>query len=310
MNQTTNSLVMIKPKTFESYEDPTHSNNFWKQKSNENTLGKVLEEFEKVKDTLESHGIEVIVVNDTATPIKPASVFPDRISTHSDWSVILYPMLAPERQLEKHNPVLNVLQQQWEYYIKKVFDLSHHEKDSIALEWWWALLLDRVNKIVYVSLSLRANLKVLNEFCTKMWYTPITFTSYNTLAKDPTIPIYHTDILLSIGENFAVCCLDAIRDEDEKMTVKNSLEHTGHEIVDLTMDQMGNHFAGNMLTVKNKSWKHYTIMSQNAHNSLIEWQVQTLEKYVTIIPVAIPTIENIWWGSVRCMLLENFLTKK
>ena len=303
---------MVKPAFFQFNEETAVSNAFQTPKSDWLTSHeKAIVEFEKVQQELASHGIEVIVVNDTPNPIKPDAIFPNnRVSTHGEGIAVLYPMLTPNRQLEKQNPVLGTLQKEYGYNIKETLDLTNHEKDSVALEWTWSLLLDRVNHIAYVSLSPRANLKVLNEFCEKMWYTPLTFTSYNALSIKPDEPIYHTNVILSIGENFAVCCLDAIRDEDEKISVKNSLEQTWHEVINIIMDQMWNHFAGNMLTVKNNAWNHYTLMSQNAYDSLTKEQIQTLEKYVTIIAVAIPTIENIWWGSVRCMLLENFLPKQ
>ena len=307
-SQLTSSVLMIRPTCF--YGNPlTATSNRFQVKTNASIadqLNKALEEFELFTIALKKCGVEVIEFNDTQEPPKPDAIFPNNwVSFHADGTVVLYPMEAVNRRAERRHDIIDQLVDEYKFRVSKVVDLSYHEKEGHYLEGTGSLVLDRVNRIAYACISSRTHLDVLDDFSQRMNFTIVAF---NAVDQND-IPIYHTNVLMCIGDSFVVICGKAIPNSDERNTVFESLKRTGHEIVELTIDQM-NAFAGNMLELTTASTKNIIVMSQRAKNSLTKEQILRLEKKTRILSVPIDSIENVSGGSVRCMMAEIYLPQK
>ncbi len=310
MEQTTNTILMIRPISFRMNEQ-TAVNNYY-QKILENILpetvnAKVQQEFDIFVEKLLDIGVNVIVVSDTNENDTPDSIFPNNwISFHENGTVGLYPMFAKNRRLERREDVLQQLEAQG-YVINNVMDYTSAEEENIFLEGTGSLVLDRVNRNAYCALSQRADESLLIEFCEDFEYTPIIF-SANQTVNGERLAIYHTNVMMCLGETFAVICLNSIDDKAEQKNVVKHLKSTNKEIIDITESQ-ANTFAGNMLQVKGKDDASYIVMSQAAYNSLSNKQITILEKHGKILHSSLDTIEACGGGSARCMMAEVFLPK-
>jgi len=307
-SQLASSVLMIRPTCF--YGNPlTATSNRFQVKTNASIadqLKNALEEFELFTIALKKCGVEVIEFNDTEEPPKPDAIFPNNwVSFHADGTVVLYPMEAVNRRTERRHDIIDQLVANYNFRVSKVFDLSYHEKDGHYLEGTGSLVLDRANRIAYACISSRTHLDVLGDFSQRMSFTIVAF---NAVDQND-IPIYHTNVLMCIGNSLAVICGKAIPNSDERNAVFESLKRTGHEIVVLTIDQM-NAFAGNMLELTTSSGKNIIVMSQRAKNSLTKEQILRIEEKTRILSVPIDTIESIAGGSVRCMMAEIYLPRK
>jgi hypothetical protein len=292
---------MIRPVNFGFNEETAASNAFQKKDADMGVQQKALQEFDRMVNTLRENGVDVTVIDDTPEPYTPDSIFPNNwVSFHSDGGVFLYPMQAENRRLERREDIISRLEDC--FAVKHVIDLSHFEQENKFLEGTGSMVLDRGNKIIYACLSPRTNRDVLDLFCEQTGYTAICFDAMDAHGK----PIYHTNVLMCIGSKFAVICLDSIPNPHEKVTVTESLKSTKKEIIDISFEQM-NRFAGNMLEVKNKSGESLIVMSQNAYNSLLASQKETLKKYGKLVYADINTIETNGGGSARCMMAEVYL---
>jgi hypothetical protein len=263
-----------------------------------------LAEFDGFVALLREKGIRVVVAADTAAPEKPDAVFPNNwISLHRNGTVTLYPMHAPNRRLERRQDIIDTLRQDFE--VQQVVDLSAYENEDRYLEGTGSLILDHENRLAYACLSPRTDLALLEEFCSRFQYKPVAFHAYDHSGG----LVYHTNVILCIGQRFAVLCADTIRDPQERDLVVGTLKETGHEVIEITLEQL-RRYAGNMLEVENQSGQHFLVMSQQAFQSLRPDQVQTIEKYAEILAPPIATIEHIGGGSARCMMAEIFLPLK
>ena len=301
-----NRVLMIEPVSFQLNKE-TAVNNYYQKEDKSIPLEQIqenaLKEFLSLKRTLENSGIEVIAIKDTPKPITPDALFPNNwISFHNKNKAILYPMFAKNRRQERRMDVFEILKAK-SLNFTTIIDYTSFEKENIFLEGTGAMVLDRKNKIAYCSLSSRATKSLFLKFCNENAYKPIAFTSYQTV-NNIRMPIYHTNVMMSIGGNYAMICLDAIDDVSEREMVKQSLLHSGKEIINLTENQITN-FAGNTLQLKGKN-TNVIILSEQAKNSLTEKQIHQIEKYGKMVSVAIPTIEKFGGGSVRCMLAELY----
>ena len=301
-----NRVLMIEPVSFQLNKE-TAVNNYYQKEDKSIPLEQIqenaLKEFSSLKRTLENNGIEVIAIKDTPKPITPDALFPNNwISFHNKNKAILYPMFAKNRRQERRMDVFEILKAK-SLNFTTIIDYTSFEKENIFLEGTGAMVLDRKNKIAYCSLSSRATKSLFLKFCNENAYKPIAFTSYQTV-NNIRMPIYHTNVMMSIGGNYAMICLDAIDDVSEREMVKQSLLHSDKEIIYLTENQIAN-FAGNTLQLKGKN-TNVIILSEQAKNSLTEKQIHQIEKYCKMVSVAIPTIEKFGGGSVRCMLAEIF----
>lgn len=306
MNQVASTVLMIRPAAF-GYNTETAANNVFQSKSElsqKDIQQKAEEEFDAFVNTLRKKNIEVIVVQDTAKPIKPDAVFPNNwFCTLQDGTLAVFPMYAPNRRNEKRDDMLQQLVQQ--YNTRDVEDWSEYEAESLFLEGTGSMIIDHEHKIIYACLSPRTNKTVLEKFAHAHGYKAITFYS-----KDENgVEVYHTNVIMHIGETYAVICLESITDEIERIAVSQLLTSTGHEIIPISLQQVHD-YAGNMLQVKNSKGDKYTILSKKAHKSLTKEQRDILKVHTNLLPVDITTIETIGGGSVRCMLAEIFLEKK
>ncbi|MBS1627241.1 MAG: amidinotransferase [Bacteroidetes bacterium] len=295
---------MIEPAAFTFNEQTAVNNSFQSTSLINHSQHNALEEFNLFVQTLRKHDIDVTVIKDTEQPHTPDSVFPNNwISFHSNGTVILYPMFAPNRRLERKEHVLNFIEEK--FHINKIENLSAAENKNIFLEGTGSMVLDRTNKIAYACISPRTHKDLFEEWCKQFNFNPISFTATDVNGN----LIYHTNVMMCIAEQFVVICLDTIKNIKEKEILLQQFKQTNKEIIEISFNQM-NHFGGNMLQVKNKKNKQFLVMSSQAYNSLTETQIQTIEKYNSIIHSNIKTIETNGGGSARCMIAEIFLQPK
>lgn len=305
--QTTDTVLMIEPAAFGFNAETAQNNYFQINSENVETQTKALQEFNNFVEKLRSKGINVITVKDTLEPHTPDSIFPNNwISMHSDGTVVLYPMCAVNRRRERRNDILEMIQKNFK--VKEIIDLSASENDGKFLEGTGSMIFDHDNKIAYGSVSLRLDEKLFREFCEKFGFEPVVFHSYQT-ANNERLPIYHTNVMMCVADQFVVICLDCIDDETERVKVVNAIVNSGKEIIEISESQM-QQFAGNMLQVQNYEGKKFLVMSQSAYQSLTPEQILNIEKYSEIIYSDLETIETNGGGSARCMLAEVFLEKK
>lgn len=300
--QSTSNLLMIRPVAFGMNIQTADSNAFQnKSASQEKVQEKALAEFNTFVEKLRSNGIDVTVINDTLKPHTPDSIFPNNwISFHEDGSVYLYPMQASNRRLERREDLIDELSKHFK--ITEINDLSFTEDRGEYLEGTGSMVLDRYNKIAYACLSIRTQEKVLDIFSNESGYKAVKFHA----VDEHKMAIYHTNVMMCMGDSFVVICLESVPDEKEKALLLKSFEETEKEVVVISLAQM-NHFAGNMLQVKNKKEESFLVMSESAFNALSPDQIIQLEKYSTLLHSPIPTIEDNGGGSVRCMMAEIHL---
>lgn len=300
---------MIRPVAFRMNEQ-TAVNNYFQEDidiKNVEINKKAQEEFDVFVEKLRAVGVNVIVESDDLRMDTPDSIFPNNwISFHENGDIALYPMFAENRRRERREEVLIRLEKEG-FIINNVYDYTSAEDDGVFLEGTGSILMDRVNRKAYCALSARADEELLIEFCEDFEYTPVIFTAFQTV-DGKRMPIYHTNVMMCLGEDFCVICLDSIDDPVEKKNVLHHLKKDGKEVIDITEIQM-HHFAGNMLQVQGKD-KKYLVMSTAAHNSLTEAQIATLEKYSEILSSDLTTIETCGGGSARCMMAEVFLPRE
>jgi hypothetical protein len=293
------TILMIRPVSF-GFNEQTANSNAFQQRSIEqiNVQQKALAEFDAFVDKLRANGIDVIVIDDTPQPHTPDSIFPNNwVSFHEDGKVFLYPMQAKNRRLERRADVIDLLKQQ--FNISEVDDLSHFEHQSRFLEGTGSMVLDRQNKIAYACLSPRTDIEVMNAFCEKSGYSPVYFHAVDGNGT----AIYHTNVLMCVGDKFVVICLDTVRDKQEKAALTDMFKQTGKELIEITLSQM-NAFAGNMLELVNDKGEHLLVMSARAFQSLTPAQVNALERYCRVVYSDLTVIENNGGGSARCMMAE------
>jgi len=297
-------ILMVRPYQF-YFNQQTASNNFFQSNINiENANELAIAEFDAMVEKLRAHQIIVNVVQDTKDPSTPDSIFPNNwISTHAGGTLCLYPMYAQNRRAERKLSVINFLESN--YKIENVLDITDLEKEGKFLEGTGSMVLDHQNKIAYGCLSERLDKEAFISWCSKMQFKPIAFKAVDDKAQ----PIYHTNVMMCMANQFVVICLDSIPNEKEKQMLLDSFVQTHKEVIEISQDQL-NHFAGNMLQVFDVSEKPHLIMSEQAYTSLHTAQLKSLEKYNPIISISIPTIEALGGGSTRCMMAEIHLINK
>jgi len=310
-SQTTNSILMIRPVAFRMNEQ-TAVNNYYQKVINglspETVNAKAQEEFDAFVNKLKIVGINVIVVDDTLIPSTPDSIFPNNwISFHEDGDVVLYPMFAENRRFERRDDILDILEEKGFQIKDQIMDYTDAEKDGFYLEGTGSIVLDRKNEKAYCALSPRADEELFIEFCEDFNFNPIIFEAFQTVNKERKL-IYHTNVMMCIGETFAVICADCIADKKERKMVLESLKNDGKEIILITEAQMNN-FAGNMLELNDSDDRRYLVMSESAHKILTKKQIEQLEQHATILSSSLDTIEACGGGSARCMMAEIFLPK-
>tara|TARA_R110002050_G_scaffold80801_4_gene172823 strand:+ start:2512 stop:3444 length:933 start_codon:yes stop_codon:yes gene_type:complete len=309
MQQTTNTIVMIRPVNFRMNEQ-TAVNNYFQEDlelKNIEINAKAQQEFDAFVEKLRAVGINVIVENDDKKDDTPDSIFPNNwVSFHSNGDIAKYPMFAENRRRERRDEVFIRLEEEG-FKIENIIDYTSAEYDGIFLEGTGSIALDRVNRKAYCALSPRADEELFIEFCEDFEFTPVIFTA-NQTVNGKRLAIYHTNVMMCIAENFAVICLDSIDDKKERKNVVKHLKQDGKEIISITEAQM-HQFAGNMLQLKGKNDELHLIMSDAAYKSLTSNQIKAIEKYCPILSSSLETIETCGGGSARCMMAEVFLPK-
>ena len=311
MKQSANAVLMIRPVAFRMNEQTAVNNYF--QKTIEGMQpaainAKAQAEFDQLVTMLRNAKVDVIVVDDLAENNTPDSIFPNHwISFHANSSVAIYPLFAENRRKERReDEILDALESKG-FTITNIVDYTSAEADGYFLEGTGSMVLDRIHSKAYCALSPRADEELFIEFCEDFEFTPVIFEAFH-LVGDERKQIYHTNVMMSVGENFAAICAETIDDRKERKAVLASLKEDGKEIILLTEAQVET-FAGNMLEVVGTDGKHLIIMSATAYDSLTKNQIQQLEKHGEILASDLKTIETLGGGSARCMMAEIFLPK-
>lgn len=305
-NQTTSNILMIRPANF-GFNEETAANNSFQTRAKvltpEQVKARAQKEFDEMVEKLRSKGINVIVVEDTEDPIKPDAVFPNNwITFHEDGTIMTYPMYSAKRRLERRDDIIDQIKK--DYSVSSTYRLENFEDTNQILEGTGSMILDRVNKIVYACTSPRTNENLLDVFCKILGYEKAVFQSVDGNGDD----IYHTNVMMALGENFVVIGLDTIKDEDQKKMLLTFFEKTNKKVIDISFEQILA-FAGNMLQVRNDEGETFLVMSQQAFESLNDNQIEEIEKYTNILYSNIEAIETLGGGSARCMMAEVFLPK-
>ncbi len=301
---------MIRPVAFRMNEQ-TAVNNYYQKVLNDllpsTVNARAQQEFDIFVDKLRAVGVEVTVIDDIAERDTPDSIFPNNwVSFHENADVALYPMFAENRRKERREEILDTLEEKG-YHIENIMDYTAAEEDGFFLEGTGSMILDRVNGKAYCALSPRADEELFIEFCEDFELTPVIFEAFQTVNGERK-QIYHTNVMMCLGDTFAVICADCIDDKKERKAVLDSLKEDKKDIILITEDQVNN-FAGNMLQVRGVGDKSYIVMSKSAHESLTEKQVAQLQKHGEILSSSLDTIEACGGGSARCMMAEVFLPK-
>jgi hypothetical protein len=264
-----------------------------------------LREFDSLAAELVRAGVAVIAAEDTLSPVKPDAVFPNNwVSFHHDGTVVLYPMLAANRRWERREELVEQVTREGGFRITRTVDLSYREEQGKYLEGTGSLVLDRAQGVAYAALSPRTDLDVLGEFAQQLDYDLVTFDAFDSRGK----PVYHTNVLMAVGSRFAVLCGDAITDRGHRDAVSAKLRATGHEVLEISMNQMIR-FAGNILELTSPSGT-VIAMSTTAWKSFDAPQRRILEGHGSVVAAGIPVIEGLGGGGVRCMLAEIHLPKR
>jgi hypothetical protein len=300
------AVLMVRPAAFGPNSETAATNRFQASGARDPRIVAAAQaEFEGLVAALDAAGIEVMVAGDSAEPEKPDAVFPNNwFTTHADGTLVLYPMLAPSRRLERRAELVIALAERNGRRVSAVVDLSPWEGQGLALEGTGSMVLDRARRIAYVCLSPRTAPAPLAQWARLMDYEAEAFHA----AGPNGVAIYHTNVMMALGQGFAAVALEAITDPGERRRIRESLEESGREVLPLTPEQIAG-FAGNLLQLEGARGP-IVAMSENARRSLGAALIARLERHGTIIAAPIPTIERYGGGSVRCTLAEMFLPQE
>lgn len=302
--QTTAHILMIRPVDFKFNEETASDNKFQVASTESNVQEKALAEFDGFVAILKQNGVNVTVVNDTLQPATPDSIFPNNwVSFHADGAVFMYPMYSENRRAERRMDIIEQLGETFE--VNHLTDLSFFENQEAFLEGTGSMVLDRVNKIAYACLSVRTDADVLRNFGMLAGYEIVSFEA----VDEQGFPIYHTNVMMCVADDFVVICLDSIKSTADKIKVLEHFKATNKTVIGIAYEQM-NHFAGNMLAIKNNANESLLVMSEQAHKSLNAEQLTALNKFSKIVTAPLYTIEQNGGGSARCMLAEIHLPIK
>ena len=302
---------MVRPHSFRKNEETATNNHYQRdieQASPEEIIERAQEEFDGFVDQLKAAGIEVVVFDEAEPHETPDALFPNNwISTHADGTVALYPMFAPNRRTERREDVPLVLEHQFGFDVRQIIDFTEFESHNKFLEGTGSIVLDRINRKAYAALSDRTDARALEHFCDQLDFEPVAFQAFQTVDNQR-LPIYHTNVMMSIGSGYAVVCLDCIDSDDERKQVVYAIAQDGLELIAITEEQV-NQFAGNMLELTGDEGP-VLVMSASAYQSLVPGQIEKLQQHTTLLHAPLPTIETCGGGSARCMIAEIHLPKQ
>lgn len=306
-SQATSRILMIRPVRFGFNEQTAESNAFQKTglaEEGEVVQEKALREFDAMVQQLRALGLDVLVYEDSPEPHTPDSIFPNNwVSFHASGTVVLYPMQAENRRLERRQDIIDDLSER--FHVSRIIDLTYFEKEGKFLEGTGSMVLDRMNRVAFASISPRTHPDVLAEFSRQTGYRVVSFHSADKAGK----AVYHTNVMMCMAENSAIVCLSAIADPDERLMVRQELEKLGKRVFDIALEQMAA-FSGNMLLVRSMKGQKMLVMSTRAYGALTLKQIDQLNEYATLIHFDLPMVENNGGGSARCMMAEVHLPRK
>lgn len=301
--QTTSTVLMVRPANFAFNPDTAGNNPF--QHDDLPALQvqrQALGEFDRYLSALRARGVEVLVVQDTAEPHTPDSIFPNNgFSTHADGTLVLYPMQGRNRRLERGKPILQALEG---LRIDTRIDLTAHEQQERFLEGTGSLVLDREARIAYACRSIRTHEALLDEFANRLGYRVVAFDAVDRQG----VPIYHTNVMMSVGSHLALVCLVSLPDLAQREALRSSLQASGKQVMELSRGQL-ERFAGNMLELHDAAGQPLLVMSHSAWHALDDAQRELIESLTNPLVVDIATIERVGGGSARCMLAEIHLPR-
>lgn len=307
MKQTTDTILMVRPANF-GFNPETAQNNAFQ--TNDDTLNaeeiktKALAEFDTMVERLRAVGVRVLVVEESPTPIRPDSVFPNNwASFHANGTVVTYPMFAKARRVEREEAYIESLAR--EFQVSRRLHLENWEERNTYLEGTGSMILDRPNARAYACLSPRTSEDLLDVFCTEMGFEKVVFHAVDEKGQD----VYHTNVMMALGEDFVIICMESIKDLAERTMLLDVFAKTNKDVIEISLEQM-NHFAGNMLQVRSTDGKPYLVLSEQAYRSLHKEQVAHIGRYTDILHSPLYTIEQYGGGSARCMMAEIFLQSK
>ena len=298
-----NTVAMVRPAAFGFNLETAASNSFQQELkgSVDEILERAIEEFDNAVHVLRSNDIGVYIVEDTLVPTKPDAVFPNNwISFHPNGTLILYPMEAVNRRCERRLEVVLELQQKFNF--EKILDLSYFESQDLFLEGTGSVVFDHENKVAFAAISSRTSEVVFQELCKQIQYSPFIFAAFDENSQ----PIYHTNVVMCLGDDFVVVCLECFPDEESRELFVNEVSRLGKSVLEISMAQM-NAFAGNMLLLRDRQNNNKLVLSETAYQSLTSAQIDFLKQRIDFVRFGIPVIETIGGGSARCMLAEVFL---
>ena len=311
MNQSTSSVFMVRPHSFRKNEETATNNHYQRdiaQASPEEIIERAQEEFDGLVSQLTAAGVEVVVFDEAEPHETPDALFPNNwISTHADGTVALYPMFAPNRRAERREDVSLVLEEQFGFHVRQIIDFTEFESHNKFLEGTGSIVLDRINRKAYAALSDRTDARALEHFCDQLDFEPVAFQAFQTVSNQR-FPIYHTNVMMSIGSGYAVVCLDCIDSGEERKQVVDAIAQDGLELIAITEEQV-NQFAGNMLELTGDEGP-VLVMSASAYQSLGPGQIEKLQQHTTLLHAPLSTIETCGGGSARCMIAEIHLPKQ
>jgi hypothetical protein len=308
MKQSTSNVFMIRPQSFRKNEE-TATNNLYQQSLEgvgaDELIRRAQEEFDSLSEALGQAGVNVYVFEEQAPYETPDALFPNNwISTHDNGNLGLYPMYAANRRTERREDIIVQLEHEGDFSIQNIIDFTEFEAHDRFLEGTGSMVLDRVHRKAYAAISPRTDETALLHFCEEFDYEPVAFSALQT-AQGNRLPIYHTNVMMSIGSGFCAICLDSIDDPEEREAIENELKADGLEVIALTEEQI-EQFAGNMLELQGSNGP-IIAMSSSAHNALDVAQIDALKQFGTIVHADLTTIETCGGGSARCMIAEIHL---
>lgn len=306
MKSITNHILMVRPFRFRKNEQTAPTNYYQKQLqslSEAEITCQAQDEFDRLVKVLRAHGVQVTVYQDPGVHDTPDSLFPNNwVSFHAEQRALFYPMYAPNRRLERTSKIFEALAKEG-ISITLEADLSQAEHNKQFLEGTGSMVLDRTHKIAYAALSERTDQVLLHDFCQRMGYQPIAFVAYQTVGEER-LPIYHTNVMMSVGPTFALVGFDAVDDPKERALLEDTLVKTNKTLIRLSEKQLAQ-FSGNALSVQGTAGP-LLVMSSAGYHALTDDQIKQLEKHLTLIHSPLPTIETCGGGSARCMMAEVF----
>jgi hypothetical protein len=300
------TILMIRPAAFGFNEETAANNHFQSNSAYDPSelQRKAVEEFDNMVQVLRAANVDVMVIEDTPEPPKPDAIFPNNwLAATPNGTLAVFPMYAHNRRAEKRDDILQMLAR--DYVVKDLQDWSEYEVEGRFLEGTGSMVIDHKNKMIYASASERTSIPLLEKYAGANGYQAIVF-----IATDRNgYPVYHTNVVMSLGDGYCVLCEEAIEEEWELIAIRQILESTNHSIIPITREQM-HCYAGNMLEIKNRLGENILVMSETAFVCLRKEQKDMLEAFAQLLPIPVPTIEAVEGGSVRCMMAEIFLEKR